>query len=83
MHEALQKIGFHPSKLDVCLCNPGNEDDNAMQTLYVDDVLLGGPSRAATTQLRDELTKSPDVTGLRAVQHFFDNHNRTGLTAHC
>ena len=63
----LRKMGFTPTASDSCVYTKGSGNTYIMLTLFVDDLLITGPSNAIMAEVRRELTEKFAMTDLGDV----------------
>ena len=63
----LRKMGFTPTASDSCVYTKGSGNTYIMLTLFVDDLLITGPSNASMAEVRRELMEKLPMTDLGDV----------------
>ncbi|CAM9424101.1 unnamed protein product [Sphacelaria rigidula] len=67
MDTELRKVGFSATASDSCVYTKGSHEGYVMLTLYVDDVLMTGPSKSILQQVQDALKSSFSIPDLGPV----------------
>ena len=67
MDSELRRIGFKATASDPCVYTKGSHEEYVMLTLYVDDVLITGPSIGILQQIQDRLKSTFSISELGPV----------------
>ena len=75
LNKTMDDLGFKRSKLDVALFYKGSEKEKVLVGIYVDDLIITGPSGNQISKFKEEMKDKFEMTDLEVRQSSDNPHS--------